>query len=205
MGCVRAERRAALSPPMTQDEINNGRLIGVSASRALHRRSSRSSGSGSCDSSSDFCECACHRRASFRFPSFDLQEQSLFTVIDERADCLCVRDRDDELHLAPAEGFDFGDGCWHPRFGDLRLTDATETLAEQRLDRLDAGAVTGDGDLLSEAVATLGTGPGGSCLSGGAGRGLEQMVFAVRGGGLDAIERQADDPAACARIFRAGR
>ena len=91
------------------------------------------------------------------------------------------------------------------RLDELRLTDSTETLAEQRLDRLDAGAVTGDGDLLSEAVATLGTGPGGSCLSGGAGRGLEQMVFAVRGGGLDAIERQADDPAACARIFRAGR
>ena len=26
-GCVRAERRAALSPPMTQGDINNGRLI----------------------------------------------------------------------------------------------------------------------------------------------------------------------------------
>jgi len=63
------------------------------------------------------------------------------------------------------------------RLDELRLTDSTETLAEQRLDRLDAGAVIGDGDLLSEAVATLGTGPGGSCLSGGAGRGLEQMVL----------------------------
>ena len=91
-------------------------------------------------------------------------------------------------------------------FGSTSSASPTRpTLAEQRLDRLDAGAVTGDGDLLSEAVATLGTGPGGSCLSGGAGRGLEQMVFAVRGGGLDAIGRQADDPAACARIFRAGR
>ena len=176
MGCVRAERRAALSPPMTQDEINNGRLICVSASRALHRRSSRSSGSGSCDSSSDFCECACHRRASFRFPSFDLQEQSLFTVIDERADCLCVRDRDDELHLAPAEGFDFGDGCWHPRFGDLRLTDATETLAEQRLDSLDPSTVVRNRDFLTEALPALGAGARRPRLPAGTRRSLEEYA-----------------------------
>jgi hypothetical protein len=70
------------------------------------------------DSSGDFGECSCHRRSSLRLPPLDFRAQSLVTMIDERANRLRVRDREDELHLTPTEGFDLSNGGRHPRFRD---------------------------------------------------------------------------------------
>jgi hypothetical protein len=74
-------------------------------------------------------ECACDRRASIRLPPLELQSQRLFTLIDERADRLRVRDRA-ELHLFPAQRIHLGHGARHPRLGNLRLADSAETLAK---------------------------------------------------------------------------
>jgi hypothetical protein len=64
----------------------------------------------------------------------------------------------DELHVAPTHRLDLGYGGWHPRFRDLRLADATETLSEQRLDGLDASTMIRNRDLLAEALTALGAG-----------------------------------------------
>ena len=93
-----------------------------------------------------------------RLPPRDLSVESLLTLFDEGSDRLRVRDREDELHLTPAEGFDLGDSAWHPRLGNLGLTNPTKAFAEQCLDGLDPGTVIGYRNLLPEALPALGAG-----------------------------------------------
>ena len=116
----------------------------------------------------------CDRSACLRLPPLEFRSQCLFALIDERLDRLRVRDREDELHLAPAQGFDLGHGAWHPRLGNLGLADSTETLAKQGLHRLDPGAVIRNRDLLAEALPALRTGARRPRLPARAGRSLEE-------------------------------
>jgi hypothetical protein len=90
-----------------------------------------------------------------RLPPLDLGPESALTLSNERLDRLRVRDREDELHLGPAQGFDLGQGGWHPRFGNLRLTDSTEAFAEQSFDGLDPSTVIRNRDLLAKALPAL--------------------------------------------------
>jgi hypothetical protein len=63
---------------------------------------------GLADSSGDFCECSCHRFASLGLPLVEFRSQRLRALIEERVNRLRLRDREDELHLAPAQSFDLG-------------------------------------------------------------------------------------------------
>jgi hypothetical protein len=53
--------------------------------------------------SRDLGECTCNCRADVGLPPLEFRSQCLFAFIDERPDRLRVRDRDDELHLFPAQ------------------------------------------------------------------------------------------------------
>ena len=106
----------------------------------------------------DVSECSCYGRTSLGLPALELRAQGILTLIHERLDRLRVRDGKDELHVAPAHGLDVDYGGWHPRLGDLCLTDATETLAEQRLNRLDPSTVIRNRDFLTEALPAFRTG-----------------------------------------------
>ncbi len=91
--------------------------------------------------SRDLGECSTHCLASFRLPLLDLGAERFVSIVDERPNRLRVRDREDELHVSPAEGFDLGDGGWNARLRDFRLADSTQSFAEQCLDGLDPGTV----------------------------------------------------------------
>ena len=77
------------------------------------------------------------------------------SVLDDSADLSRVRECEHEVQLIVAEVLHLIRACRHPRLEDIRLTDATESLSEQRLDRLDPRSVIRNGDLLPESLAAL--------------------------------------------------
>src|SRR6185503_13650918 len=101
--------------------------------------------------SGDLGEGSGDRRACLWLPALDLKAERVVSVIDDRADLRRVPQRDHQLELGRAEIPQLLDRLRNLRLDELRLTDATEALAQQRLDSLDAGAVIGHRDLLSEA------------------------------------------------------
>ena len=54
------------------------------------------------DRSGDVGECPSDARARFRLPPVDLRSNSVVSMLDEGADRLGMREREDELHLLPA-------------------------------------------------------------------------------------------------------
>ena len=108
---------------------------GITAQR-LDVRSGRRSG--------DRGEGLGDRRACLRLPALDLQTERIVSVIDDRADLRRVPQRDHQLELGRAEIPQLLDRLRNFRLDDLGFSDPAETLAEQGLDGLDAGAVVGE-------------------------------------------------------------
>ena len=109
----------------------------------------------SSDPSGDFGEHSRDALTSLRLPPLEFGSQCVVTLVDERADRLRVQDREDELHLLPAQGLDLGNGARHARLGDIRLTYSTEALSQKGLDGLDPSSVIRNRDLLAEALPAL--------------------------------------------------